>query len=225
MKGNGNPALLAEPGTADLTGFTQHDRSFWYEYVLMVVGIHGIRHKDLDRAYGIAVKTVHQNGVERQTLIDYIGLAHCLVDIDLCRTFVVRGGYLLTCGSRGGQAGRLTGLTCRREGIWCNRRSLRWATLLLSGQVGWTCIGDVGRESGCIYPLLFSRRKLLSCLLGRRELGLSIRLRAVRLPVRGCRIEWTAIGSKSRRCRLLCPCTARRWIASCSCELRVLLRL
>ena len=117
VKGNGSPALLAEPGTADLAGLAQHDRFFWNEYVVMVAGIYGIRRKYLNRADRIAIKPIHQNCVERQTLINYIRLAHCLVNVDLRRAFVVRGGNLLACGPRYGQAARLIGLHCGSKGI------------------------------------------------------------------------------------------------------------
>ena len=72
-----------KPCRADLSGFAQHDRSLRDEHMLAIVRIDGIRYQDLDRTGGIAVETIHENRVERHTLIDHVGLACSGVDIDL----------------------------------------------------------------------------------------------------------------------------------------------
>src|SRR5665213_2637426 len=59
MEGNGNPALLADPGAADLAGLAQHDRSLGDEDVLVVVRVDGVRYQHLHWSYGVAVKPVH----------------------------------------------------------------------------------------------------------------------------------------------------------------------
>ena len=43
--------------------------------MLVVVRINGIGNKHLDRACGIAVESIHQNCIHRQSLINHIWLA------------------------------------------------------------------------------------------------------------------------------------------------------
>ena len=75
VEDDGHAALLAEAGRADLLRLAQHDRSIGNEHVLVVVRVDGIRDEHLDRADGIAVQPVHQNRIERRSLIEHIGLA------------------------------------------------------------------------------------------------------------------------------------------------------
>jgi hypothetical protein len=37
VKDNRQPALLSDTGTADLAGLSEHDRSLWNKYVLVVM--------------------------------------------------------------------------------------------------------------------------------------------------------------------------------------------
>ena len=103
----------------------------------MVMGIHGIRHKNLNRPHRVTVQAVHQHRIQRQSFVDDIGLADGIVDIDLGRAFVVRRGNLVagcslfSCGSGRGQRCWLTCLHCGSKGVLGRARRLLGYILLL----------------------------------------------------------------------------------------------
>jgi len=81
---------------------------------------------------------------------------------------------------------------------------------------------------GNIHPLLFTCRKLLSRLLSRGKLAVSIRLCAVLLPIGKIgsrRTDWTPIRTKPSCRSLLRPSAARRRGSGRGCKLSVLLCL
>src|SRR5665213_2504825 len=76
MESDGDSPLLAESGGADLAGLAQHNRSLGNEDVLVVVRVDGIRYEHLHRPYSIAVKSIHQHRIERESFIYDVGLAY-----------------------------------------------------------------------------------------------------------------------------------------------------
>ena len=116
------PALLANPGTANLASLAQHNRSVGNENVLMIVRVDGIRYEHLHRPHRVAVKPIHQYRVERQSFVDHIRLAHGIVDVGLRRSLVIGCWYLIaarplfTCGSGSSHGGWLARL--QQRGVW-----------------------------------------------------------------------------------------------------------
>ena len=80
--------------------------------MLVVVRVDRVRDKHLDRPCRIAVQAVHQDGVERRSLVEDVGLADRAVYIDLC------GALVAVCAAR-------LRLACRagRESGWSAGRA------------------------------------------------------------------------------------------------------
>src|SRR5665213_137553 len=181
--------------------------------MLVIVGIDGIRDKNLDWADSIPVKPVHQNRVHRQSFINDIGLPYGRVDIDF-RVMLNRrltGGYrrhIAHRARRNQAASRLT----RKRAIWLRLGNVAgWhrapLSLRLWRWLRYAAIRKVGGKSRVVRKLTLLGRELLGLLLRRGEL----RLTTVLLSVSSL---WTSLPRNTRE-RL-----ARRTIRSGGCTLR-----
>src|SRR5258708_1057277 len=81
VESDGHATLLTEAYRADLLCLSQHNRSFWDEHMLVIVGVDRIRDEYLHRTYRVAIEAIHQNRVHCQTFIDHIRLSHGGVDV------------------------------------------------------------------------------------------------------------------------------------------------
>lgn len=107
VKHNGHAALLPKSCRSDLSGFAEHDGAFRDQHVLAVVRVDRVGNEHFHRSRRVAIEPIHQNCIQRCSLIDHIWFSRCRVNVDFRFMLVLRRGT--------GRSGRIALRTRRKQ--------------------------------------------------------------------------------------------------------------